>query len=371
MEIIVIMLTGFVLYIIEGALYSRLWHKGLDAKVSIKPSTAFPGDKCVLETELSNRKLLPLPWLWIKLHISSYLHFEDSPKANGDYVYRNALFCIMGWQKIEKALPFTCTKRGYYPLRSFEVVGTSILFNGKHNLSFNAPCALTVYPSLLDKDETEVLLSRLDGITAARGFINPDPFEFSGIREYSPTDSFRDINFRASAHTGVLMSNTHNPTIKGEIALFLCFKLLKQGFEEERFEYAISLAATLAEHYISNGFSVSLYCNGLDGAAGSITEINDGIGDGHLQDIYEALARTSYTKYEDIGVLSPVSLMPVSAAAIFISPTVDMPILNLYSQISEKYSAVRWLYPVMEFDAPRTTPPADTAKIICVPPVRS
>ena len=366
MEIFIIMITGFVLYILEGELYRRIWSKGLDAKAKIVPDSAFCGDECTLEVTLSNRKLIPLPWLWVKLHISAALDFGTDTKQSGDYVYHNALFCIMGWQEIKRTLHFKCTKRGYFPLRSFEVIGTSILFNGKHSKHYETSSALTVYPVLLNDAETEKLLSVPDGTISHRGFINPDPFEFSGIREYISTDSFRDINFKASAHTASLMTNLRNPTIKGDVTIILCFKLLKQGFEEERFEYSVSAAATLACHYIEQGFAVALYCNGEDGATGDTVSIDTGIGEGHLHDIYESLARVSYTRYRDVSVLGDKAYR--GTAAVFISPTVDMSILELYADIEEKYACVTWLFPVMEFDVPRTEPPADSAHIVSVPP---
>jgi hypothetical protein len=362
------MLIGFFLYVLEGAIYKRVWDKGLSSEVKITPSKAFQGDKCRIEITLANRKLLPLPWLWVKLHISSSLIFNDSEKAKGDYVYRNALFCIMGWQEINKSLSFVCTKRGYYPLRSFEIIGTSILFNGKRSHSFDTSCAVTVYPALVDDKQIDELLARLDGEVAIRGFINPDPFEFAGIRQYSPSDSFRDINFKASAHSGTLMTNTHNPTIKGELTIILCIKSLKGSFEDERFEYAVSLAATLAEHYISSGCSVALKCNALDGASGEKIFIDEGIGMGCLNMIYEALARLDLAKCNPVDVLTPE--VQSSSTAVFISPTVDMDILSLYNEIDLKYTSAHWLYPVMSFDAPRTQPPVDTAEIVCVPPAK-
>ncbi len=372
MEILVIMLTGFVLYILEGIFYSRIWSRGLNADIKITPTTAFKGDKCTLELIISNRKLLPLPWLWVKLHISSGLQFQDMPNPKDEYIYRNFLFCIMGWQEIKRKMYFTCLKRGYYPLKSFEVIGTSILFNGKHSKSFGSPCALTVYPSLVENTEIDSLLSRLalDNSIAYKGFINPDPFEFSGIRQYSSTDSLKDINFKASAHNNTLMSNTHNPTIKGDITIILCFKLLKQSFEEERFEYAISLGATLADYYINKGFSVSLISNGKQASDESIgTSIEGGNGISHLHNIFETLARICYSrnKTDSINTLKPQG--SCSSNAIFISPTVDMDILELYRSVEESYFSTSWLFPVMEFDVPRTTPPTATARIVAVPPI--
>lgn len=364
MEIIVIMFTTLFLYILEGELYRIFWSKGLDAKVSFSQKTAFCGDKCTLGIELANQKLLPLPWLWVKLHVNSALKFDGAEKNTNENMYYNALFCIMGWQRITRRLSFTCTRRGYYPIRSFDVIGTSVLFNGKHNKSFDG-CALTVYPTLADISGLYDMLHKIEGMTASTGFIDPDPFEFAGVREYMPYDSLKDINFKASAHMGQLMSNKHDPTVKGEVAIFLCMKLLKQSFETERFEYSISLAAALAEYYVSRGFSVALYSNGLDEADGNYINIPEGTGGGVLSDIFEALARVSYLHAEDTSVLIPDN--EENAMAVFISPTVDYPIINLYKSIEENYAFVNWLYPVMEFDAPLAVPPTEDAQAVPVP----
>jgi uncharacterized protein (DUF58 family) len=251
-------------------------------------------------------------------------------------------------------------------MKSLEVIGTSVLFNGKHAQTFDRSSAITVYPMLLDSGEVAELFSRLDGEVSSRGFINPDPFEFAGIREYQPFDSLRDINFRASAHTGELMTNTHNPTVKGELDIILCFKRLEKNtaFEEERFEYSISLAATLAEHYIGLGFAVGLYCNGKN-ALGEGIYLDGGIGDGQLQAIYECLARVGYADCEDVVTLTEEKY---GSCAVFVSPTVDKAVFDVYNKITEKYSLVKWLYPTMVFDVPRTTPPVDNAEVMSVPP---
>lgn len=366
MEIVVIMLTALVLYILEGVLYKRLWSIGLKADVNITPRSAFCGDKCRLEITLTNRKLLPLPWLWVKLHISSTLHFEGKPDTKDSYIFHNALFCIMGWQEIKRTLPFTCTKRGYYPIRSFELVGTGLLFNGKYTMSFGSPCAITVYPQLLGRELPERLMARYDGMVAAEGYINPDPFEFAGIREYMPSDSFKDINFKASAHSGVLMTNRHDPTVRGEIDIILCIKPLNERFEDECFEYSISLAATLAEYYISKGYRVALNSNGRDLATEESVPLPGGIGEGQLYSIYERLARLSYEKYSPVESLKEDTA--TNRSAVFISPTADNEVMDLYSDIEEKYSTVCWLYPVMSFDIPHTKVPSDTAELVAVPP---
>lgn len=358
MEIVIIMITSFVLYFAEGILYEKLWKKGLDAEVEISPRSAFPEDKATLFITLSNRKLLPLPWLWLKLHISSTLHFENDKAVKDKFVYRNALFCIMGWQQIKRKLIFKCTKRGYYTLRSFEVVGSSILFNGKHMASYPTRCAITVYPALADLSQIAFAINRLDGTIASSGFINPDPFEFSGIREYVSSDSFRDINFRASAHTGTLMTNTHNPAIKGDLTIILCTKPMGKSFEEECFEHSISLGAALAERYLSKGFSVSLLSNNRDCASGCLTAVDSALGESQLTNIYEALARLSYNDYEDISTLTPCTAS--NSHAIFICPFSDDAVVDLYHNIKSKYASALWLYSVMEFDIPHITAPEDS-----------
>ena len=49
----------------------------------------------------------------------------------------------------------------------------------------------------------------------------PDPFEFSGIRDYQRTDPMKHINWKASASAGRLMVNQHDSTTSAEVTVFL------------------------------------------------------------------------------------------------------------------------------------------------------
>ncbi|MBQ6555700.1 MAG: hypothetical protein IJL89_10745, partial [Firmicutes bacterium] len=89
------------------------------------------------------------------------------------------------------------------------------------------------------------------------------------------------------------------------------------------------------------------------------------IGSGHLQEIFVGLARMDYEHTEDLSILTPDSFE--DSITVFISPTVDYPMITLFNTIRENRSYVKWFFPVMEFDMAASTLPADEAVFVPVP----
>ncbi|MCL2462503.1 MAG: DUF58 domain-containing protein [Defluviitaleaceae bacterium] len=277
--------------------YNRFWNRNLNVEMSFSEKTAAEGSTVVLREVLSNAKILPLPWVAVKFQVSKYLEFVDrsNSKITDDY-YRNDLFSVMMYQKITRRLPFVCAKRGYYTVKSLEVVSGNILMNAKFADRFDCRAALTVYPSPVPLDGLEAVFTRLLGSVLTKRFIHPDPFEFKGIREYQPYDSFRSINFKATAKTGGLMVNVNDYTVSQQVILMLNFDRYQDWLHEDLDEQAIRLAAALAERFVTEGVPVRFITNGADVITGRASELPEGSGAGHLANIFELLARIDLKK---------------------------------------------------------------------------
>ena len=366
MEVFVIMLSGFFLFILEGLVYKKIWDKGLSAEIGLTRKNAFPGDKCRLTIRIENRKTIPLPWLWIKFNVSSSFKFQKKQQIIDNYIYYNALFCINGWERIDRELEFTPTKRGYYPIKKYSLIGSSILFNGKHIKDMYGNANLTVYPKLADMDDILSVISKTDGTFPTKGFYDPDPFEFAGIKEYTVTDSFKDINFNATARMGQLMTNRHDPTVSGEVTIILCFSDLskKNSYVNERNEYAVSIAATLAQYYSEKGYSLELLTNGKDGQFGTSVNLSSATGELMLSNIFEALARLDYNEPGDISEIDSYSY--TNGNVIFISLSAQKSVCGFFEKIKSRYASALWLIPMMEFDIATTELPNDYVKFIPV-----
>ena len=292
----VIIFMGLVvlgLIILQNYMYNRLWDRGLSLDIRFSSREAFEGDSLFLQEDLSNNKFLPLPWIFVKFNVSRNLVFESEQHKNtSDAHYQSDLFSIMMYQSIRRKMFFICSKRGYYRLRNITVACSNLLYSRRFDKHIENFTELTVFPKLLDgHDDINLIYKNLDATILSNSLINPDPFEFRGIREYQPTDPMRDINFKATAVAQQLMVNIHAPTSSKRLEIVLNLEYNRPYPEFELYEQAIRLAATITERYISQGVKIGLHTNGGDVVSIGNVIVAPGEGASHMYKIFAALAR--------------------------------------------------------------------------------
>ena len=278
---------------LQNYVYNRLWDRGLSLDIKFSSKEAFEGDSLFLQEELSNNKFLPLPWVFVKFNVSRNLVFENEQRKNiSDAHYQSDLFSIMMYQSIRRKMFFVCAKRGYYRLRNITITCSNLLYNRRFDKHVESFTELTVFPKLLDGyDDINLIYKNLDATMLSNSLINPDPFEFRGIREYQPTDPMRDINFKATAIAQQLMVNIHAPTSSKRLEIVLNLEYNRPYPEFELYEQAIRLAATITKKYIGKGVKLGLYTNGGDVVSIGNVTVAAGEGAGHMHKIFAALAR--------------------------------------------------------------------------------
>ena len=175
----------------------------------------------------------------------------------------------------------TIARRGAYRFDGFQV-------------STKFPFALFRKSRVVDHSDEVIVLPALHPVTApaagalARG---DEPRgrlgrrgEFFGLRELRDGDDRRDVHWRASARAGRLMVRELEDESVREAAIHLDNTLPAKPMaaEEEALERAVSMAASLAAHYIGRGFAVRVVARG--------EHVPPGAGPAHLTRILRALA---------------------------------------------------------------------------------
>ncbi|MCL2851473.1 MAG: DUF58 domain-containing protein [Defluviitaleaceae bacterium] len=279
--------------LLQNYVYEKLWSKGLTLDFAFSVREAFEGDRLYLSEELVNRKFLPLPWLLVKFQIPRGLRLsgETTPDATENYLQCD-LFSVMMYKRIRRKHSFTCQKRGFYRIRRVDMLCGNLLHTATFTKQLDCPSELVVFPKPLDdSNQVDIAFKCIDGMILSNSLINPDVFEFKGIRDYLPSDSLRFVNFKASAVSQKLMVNIHAPTSSKRLEIVLNLEPYAAWADYELYEQAIRLAATMARRYIGEGAKVGLTTNGLDVSAMRPVAVMAGSSGGHLYKIYEALAR--------------------------------------------------------------------------------
>jgi len=257
----------------------------------------FEGETITITDSLSNKKSLPLPWLHVSYNFSRFLVYLDNINRKVNRGERRTLLYIIGMNKtVSRKSNVLCNKRGYYSVTELVLSCNNLFMTEFTYEKISNDFELLVYPKIVDYSESMIPLNKMLGDITVKRFIDPDPFTFKGIREYQSYDSFRQINWKATAKIGDFMSNIYDFTVFQEITVLLDLQNYKLYNREFVHEEAIRIAAFICRSCINKNIPVSMICPSADG---SVMKLTGGSSAAHLEKIYTALAFIDLKKEND------------------------------------------------------------------------
>lgn len=298
MVIIWIILGALLLWEIQSVWYAKHWDEELFVSLAFSRKSTVRGESCELLETIENRKLLPLPVLKVKFQMSRQLAFEDAGTESSvtDQYYRNDVFSVRPYTRHIRSLRFTCKKRGFYRINGLDVVAGDLFLTHELPKSLPVDSQLYVYPRPFRGMDFNGALRQLNGEVATKRHLQEDPFEYLGIREYTPRDTLRDVNWKATARSGELKVNQKGCTAQRSVRLVVNLEdgaILRQ---EDLLEASIEMAAAAAELFIGQGIRTSLETNGPDLLTKEAVCLKASCGAGHLDSIFRGLARIDLEK---------------------------------------------------------------------------
>ena len=96
---------------------------------------------------------------------------------------------------------------GTYRINGLDVVAGDLFLTHELPKSLPVDSQLYVYPRPFRGMDFNGALRQLNGEVATKRHLQEDPFEYLGIREYTPRDTLRDVNWKATARSGELKVN--------------------------------------------------------------------------------------------------------------------------------------------------------------------
>lgn len=304
MPILLAFLGGAFLLVLQTRFYVHKWSDRLSADIRFTDTAVNEGDTSSLTETITNRKALPLITLQAKFHVNKNLRFiNEENTVVTDNTYRNDIFSLMSFEKIERKLPFVCTGRGYYQIQELDLISNDLFLTKKSILTLPLSTALYVYPRPVDHAQLDVPFQKMMGTILTKRYAFEDPFEFRGIRPYQTYDSMKDINWKVSAKTGDWKVNVHNYTSSQQVTIFLDLGTNSNLHYERIFEESIRIAASYAAKLITAGIPTRLVSNGMDSLSGQELILPYGAGESHIDTIKKGLSRLDSKK--DAGDFLP------------------------------------------------------------------
>ncbi len=287
------------LYLFTGSyLLGQLWSRRALAAVRYQrrfTRHVFFGETISIRLNIKNIGWLPVIWLRIHESLPVELAISNPVKQ----VFSMGAFSA---QQFEYAL--VGRKRGFYrigpaSLYSGEPFGLVEGLQAKSDLDY-----LTVFPKIVPMRRLELPSRTPLGEIRYRVPFFEDPSRVVGKRDYVGGDSFRRVDWKATASTGRMQVKVYESSISLETAIFL--NLNARDYDRRsRFdatELAITAAASLASWGISQKQAVGLYTNGLNPWSSDKRSPNlpPRKGRGQLLRILESMAKLKFGDTEPV-----------------------------------------------------------------------
>jgi uncharacterized protein (DUF58 family) len=258
------------------AVWSRHAVSALTYHRSFDPPRIFPGEETELVVEITNRSWLPLPWLRVFERFPGPVVPVRQPgesestrpgagRVRAESWHRRRSLSLAWHERLVIRERMTCVRRGQYTFgpTDLETGDPTGLFS--ENLRVPETRELIVYPQLAAIPDI-LTESRVPfGSRKASPPTLEDPAQFAGIRDYRPGDPRRWVDWKASARRMQLQTRVFTPTTLNTMVVALNVQTMDyawQGYDAERFEQVVSVAASVIDQLVNIGNPVGLAVNG-------------------------------------------------------------------------------------------------------------
>ncbi|GGF90280.1 DUF58 domain-containing protein [Paenibacillus abyssi] len=286
--------------IVQGQIYQRWGQKKLSYTRSFNVKRCSQDDEIEMVEEISNKKLLPLPWLRVESLLHAGMQFQAQHNldiSNGEFVQNHkSFFSLLPFTKITRRHRVTCIKRGIYRINSVSLTCGDAFGLIRNSKRLELDAELIVYPKLMSLEELQLPSQSWQGDITVKRWIVEDPFMVAGVREYRYGDSLKSVNWKATARTGELQVNQRDFTADRRLMILLNIEdhegMWNTVNEVERAEKGIAYAAALSQAAISQGMEAGFATNAcmLDKAKAKV-RIEPRSGEDHQAYVLETMAR--------------------------------------------------------------------------------
>ena len=245
------LLYALVLLFLISYLWSRLTADNLEVARSSPEGQYQVGDRFEEQFSIQNRSWIPVPLIELT-------DFSNLPGYNPGRVFSLKGRRTRRW-----------TSRGQFKQRGLFTFGPVELRYGDpfglfpRTLRIPGSRSVVVYPVIRSVGALEALAPSTAGDEQPRGRVLDLPPNATTIREYVPTDSVKRIHWASSARLARLMSRSFETREGGDAWIVLDLQASVHAGEapDSTLEYAMSMAASLADASLRRGSAIGLVSN--------------------------------------------------------------------------------------------------------------
>ncbi|MGE5602580.1 MAG: DUF58 domain-containing protein [Nitrososphaerales archaeon] len=313
----------YLVYVLAGAYVLARWWAVRSLKhlqVSRRfTDHIFTGESSTVEISITNRSVLPAPWV---------RYDESSPvtlSGSSSLMYALALGPK---EKVDLHYELIGRQRGLYLVGPGRVAAGDLFGFADLQGIVDEPRRLVVYPRVIPLTAAPLTSRAPHGTLASRQPIFADPARVNGVRPYQPGDPVRTIDWKTSARAGQLEVRKTEPAVSLTTTIFLDLNAAAYS-RHLRYvapEWGIVIAASLANYLIEQRQDVGLGSNGRD----ELTEatcwaIPPRRGRAHLMKLLEWLARVQLAETRPLVEWLPQATVDLAwgTTVVAVTPSAD------------------------------------------------
>ncbi|MDH8677783.1 DUF58 domain-containing protein [Fusibacter bizertensis] len=275
------------------------------------------GESIRLTTEMTNKKILPLPWIKLRSHLpNSFIAISDEPESTDEstsydeeftlhpYREHEIVTSLLFYEKVSKHETFKCIARGYFKLDASEVEFGDLF--GLYTSTFNYMKTPTLYvhPRIHPIDRLLISPNGQLGAFSVKRWILPDPILAVGTRDYTHNDSFRSISWQATAKVGKLQVKNMDFSADQKCMIYLDVQTSPrhwEGIDPVLIEKSIELTASVFDYIFKQKYEVGLAINSADKQGEKMFYLTPSYSPTHILKALDALALA--TEFRGVSML--------------------------------------------------------------------
>jgi uncharacterized protein (DUF58 family) len=290
---------GIVLLLIVAV--STIWKNlslyGVTYERHFDRTRVFPGEAIEMTALIQNDKALPLTWLRFRDHLpvppdADISEHSLTGELTGNYLL-HSVYSMQSHERVSRKAVLRFPVRGFYKIGpvTYESGDIFTLFTRERQHKYID--TLVVYPQIWPLSELGLPPKEPFGEVKVRQSLFTDPIRTRGIRDYSPRDRFRDVHWKATARRGHLQTKIYDPSTGMTMAVFLNVATFARhwlGFDPDLLERAVSVAASICNFGVQQGWGVGVYANGAVPNSDQPIRVPPSRSPAQLSNVLEALA---------------------------------------------------------------------------------
>ncbi|MEA2575319.1 MAG: hypothetical protein QOH93_2617 [Chloroflexia bacterium] len=278
-------------------LWARYCLRNLTVQRRFSQPRAFYGEEITMSQVFTNNKPLPVPWLAVHDEYPGALEISSAAASASSKARVRTLVTTLslGWyERVTRHYNVRCTARGEHTLGPVDLESGDVFGLFRRTQELATPQTLIVYPRYVPIEQLGITARQPFGDFKATQNLATDPLRLRTIREYAYGDNPRHIHWKASARRGQLQTKLFEPAATPQLFIYCnqdTFARIWEGLDPQSLELTITVAASLANYGLEEGYMVGLRVNSFSPHSDMQVKINPSRNPEQFTRILEALAR--------------------------------------------------------------------------------